>query len=122
MSVGFNWFKSYKVIEDEIDYGLGKDIQYSIEYIDSDFTTHGYGNRTKLQNIFKRYLNIEIPTIRDYGLSYKPTLDLIEPSIMSEYCNNLLSNNDYNLEDMEDRIEWIKYLSDKGYYVSYDVS
>jgi hypothetical protein len=117
MGVGFNWFKSYKIIENEIDYGMGKYKEYNIEYLDGDSTSHAYGNRTKLQNIFDKYLNIVIPTIPYYGYSE----DLIEPPVMSELCAKLLNNKDvYNLEGMEERIQWIKKLSDEGYYVSYD--
>jgi len=40
---------------------------------------------------------------------------------MSAMCSKLLEHKDiFDLEDMEDRIQWIKELSDKGYYVSYD--
>jgi hypothetical protein len=120
MGVNFNWFKTHKIIEDKIDYGFTQNVDYRIEYLDGDSTSHGYGNRTKLQDIFRKYLNIEIPTISGYW-SYKPDLNLIEPTIMSELCNKLLENKEYDLEDMEDRILWIKELSDKGYYVSYDM-
>lgn len=119
MGVGFNWFKNYKIIEHEICYGgLGKDVEYGIEYLDGDSTSHSYGNRSKLQDIFRKYLNVEIPTIDDYD--YKE-IELIEPCIMSNLCTKLLENKEYDLEAMEDRIQWIKELSDKGYYVSYDV-
>jgi hypothetical protein len=120
MGVGFNWFKDYRINTTEMSIGFGTDVEYSIDYLDGDSTSHSYGNRTKLQNIFNRYLNIEIPTISGYW-STEPDLNLIKPSTMSDYCNKLLSNKDYELEDMADRIQWIKDLSDSGYYVSYDV-
>lgn len=120
MGVGFNWFKGYEIIEVKVDTGWYENIEYGIKYLDCDDTSHGYGNRTKLQNIFKKYIGIEIPTISGYW-STKPDINLIEPSTMSSYCEKLLSNKEYELEDMEDRIQWIKELSDKGYYVSYDM-
>lgn len=65
-------------------------------------------SRTKLQNIFRRYLNIEIPTISDY-CQENANVDLIKPTEMSKLCAKLLENkNEYNLENMEDRIQWIK--------------
>lgn len=122
MGIGFNWFKNYKIIEDEIIIGFGSDIEYRVEYLDGDSTSHGYGNRSKLQDIFEKYLNIKIPTINKWGLYNRPILNLIEPSVMSKYCAKLLENKEvYNLEDMKDRIQWIKEISDEGYYISYDV-
>jgi hypothetical protein len=121
MGVCFNWFKDYEVVPDMISMGIGTYTEYNLKYIDGDSTSHSYGNRTKLQNIFRKYLNTEIPTIPDY---YQESINvnLIEPSEMSKLCSKLLVNKcDYDLEDMEDRIEWIKKLSDDGYYVTYDV-
>ena len=120
VGVGFNWFKNYKIYERTIFVGFGEDTEYVIEYLDSDYTSHSYGNRAKLQNIFNKYLNIEIPTISGFW-HIKPELNLIEPPIMSNYCDKLLTNKKYDLEDMQDRIQWIKNLSEEGYYVSYDM-
>ena len=121
MGVGFNWFKKYEVVPEVIDMGIGKYTVYNLEHLDGDSTSHSYGNRTKLQNIFRKYLNIEIPTIPDY-CQEDANVDLIEPTEMSKLCAKLLENkNEYNLENIEDRIQWIKKLSDEGYYVSYDV-
>lgn len=120
MGVGFNWFKSYEVIPNTISMGIGTYTEYDLEYLDGGSTSHSYGNRTKLQNIFRKYLDIEIPTIPDYCQEDK-NVDLIEPAKMYELCTKLLENKKlYDLEDMEDRIEWIKELSEEGYYVSYD--
>lgn len=121
MGVGFNWFKKYKLVKEEQSWWFGKDVKYRVEYLSGDDTSHGYGNRTKLQNIFRKYLNTEIPTVDDY-LYKKRKINLIEPALMSEYCNKLLSNKNYDLGNMKDRIEWIKKISDEGYYVSYDIS
>ena len=54
MGVGFNWFKNYKIIEEEITIGYFSDIEYRLEYLDGDSTSHGYGNRSKLQDIFEK--------------------------------------------------------------------
>ena len=110
MGVNFNYFKNYKIVD---NFGYGN----SIEYIGGDSVSHSYGNRTKLQNVFYQYLKIQIPVIDDNYID-----DLIEPSQMSIYCTMLLNNKKYNLNDLEDRIIWIKKLSDEGYYVSYDMS
>ena len=121
MGIGFNWFKNYEVVPETISMGIGEYTEYKLKYFDGGSTSHSYGNRTKLQNIFRKYLNIEIPTIPDYYQEYI-NVNLIEPNVMSKLCVKLLENkNVYDLEDMEDRIQWIKKLSDEGYYVSYNV-
>ena len=121
MGVGFNWFKDYKIIEQVDNVGWFQYVEYKIEYLDYDKTSHSYGNRSKLQDIFNSYLGIQIPTIMSY-YSDIPELNLIKPKTMYDYCNKLLSDCSYDLEGMEDRIKWIKELSDKGYYVSYDMT
>lgn len=123
MGIGFNWFKNYKIIEDEYDDIFGKTIKYSIEYLEGGSTSHSYGNRTKLQNILQKYLNIRIPVINNYELTTRfESLDFIEPYKMSQLCTKLIENkNEYNLEGMGDRIQYIKKLSDDNYYVSYDM-
>lgn len=121
MGVGFNWFKNYEVIPITISMGIGEYTEYNLKYINGGSTSHSYGNRTKLQNIFKKYLDTRIPIIPDY-CQEDGNVDLIEPHLMSKLCDELIKNKSvYNLEDMEDRIKWIKELSDNGYYVSYDV-
>lgn len=118
MSIGFNWFKSYRI--DEIDYGKYIGIEYNLEYLDGDSTSHSAGNIRKLQNLFEKYFNIEIPSIDTYCISSKEqNLKLIEPKCMFKMCNELL-NSGNDLQDMEDRIAWIKELSAEGYYISYD--
>lgn len=124
MGVGFNWFKSYQIIENEFDYLFGKDVEYRIEYLDGNSTSHSYGNRSMLQDIFIRYFNAMIPNIPCYSENgnYYKDLNLINPTTMSEFCSKLIDNTEkYDLESMKDRIEWIKKISDQGYYISYDV-
>ncbi len=124
MGVGFNWFKDYKIIkiENPISWFESSYI-YSIEYLNGDSTSHGYGNRTKLQNLFE-LVGKSIPTIND-EIFCDDVEDyiknrLIQPAEMSRICDELL-NSEFNLLDMEDRIKWIKELSDEGYYVTYDM-
>ncbi|MGJ0846549.1 hypothetical protein ACR77J_07665 [Tissierella praeacuta] len=124
MGVGFNWFKNYKVnkFEDPRSW-LGNSCIYSIEYLDGDSTSHSYGNRTKLQNLFE-LIDKSIPTVND-EIFYDDIEDyikntLIQPTEMSSICDKLL-NSGFDLLDMKDRIKWIKELSDEGYYVSYDM-
>lgn len=121
MGVGFNWFKDYEVIPNIINMGIGIYTEYNLKYINGGSTSHSYGNRTKLQNIFRKYLNTEIPNIPDY-CQEDENVNLIDPCLMFELCDKLLKNKDvYNLKGMEDRIQSIKKLSEEGYYVSYDV-
>lgn len=123
MGVGFNWFKSYKVIEETHIVGWFEETEYRIKYLEGGSTSHSYGNRTKLQDIFYKYLGVEIPTIQSGSYMGCVNFKLIEPPVMSQMCEELLENkNNYELEDMEERIQWIKELSDEGYYVSYNMT
>ena len=116
LGVGFNWFTDYEVIEEKLDCVFYEIPVYNIKLVNHFSTSHSYGNRTKLQAIFYKYLGIEIPTFM-----YNHELELISPSTMSKLCDKLLQNEDiYDLEDMRDRIEWIKQISDEGFYVCYD--
>lgn len=77
MGVLFNWFKDIKIQTE----GHGMYKLTDIAYIDGDSTSHSYGNRSKLQNLFREKCNIEIPTIHEELMNNencKP--DLIEPS------------------------------------------
>lgn len=124
MGVIFHWFKNYKIEEYEhpVSWGIS-DYDYSVEYIDDDATSHSYGNRTKLENLFKE-VGITIPNISNEIHCEEPEKYiqslLIEPSVMSLKCQELLDSN-LDLNDMEDKIQWIKELSDSGYYVAYDM-
>lgn len=118
LGVGFNWFTDYEVIEEELDCGFYKIPIQDIKFVNHFSTSHSYGNRAKLQTIFYKYLGMKIPTIM-----YDYELELINPSTMSKLCDKLLQNEDiYDLEDMRDRIEWIKQISDEGFYVCYDLN
>lgn len=123
MSRGINWFKDFKIEEETIDYGLGKDITYNIKYLKGDSTSFSEGNIKKYQEAFKKYGSIEIPYI-DYEYYINPKWyikeKLIEPKILSEVCCKILSDCILDKYDIKDRIEWFKEMSDKGYYFSFD--
>lgn len=118
MGVLFHWFKDIKVqIE---SYHPMCEIA-DIVYIDGDSTSHSYGNRSKLQNLFREKCGVEIPTIYESLINsenYK--FDLVEPSDMVEYCDKLLSTKECNIDRFRERIEWIKSLSLQGYYIAYE--
>lgn len=125
MGVIFHWFKDYKIETHEIPMTWNvSNYNSSVEFVgDCDSTSHSYGNRTKLQNLFKK-VDITIPNIPDEISCEEPEKYiqnlLVEPSVMSKKCKELLDS-DLNLNNMEDRIVWIKELSDQGYYVAYDM-
>lgn len=125
MGVIFHWFKEFKIETHEIPISWGiSNFDSFVKFVgDCDSTSHSYGNRTKLQNVFKE-VEIMIPNIPNEITCEEPEKYvqnlLIKPSIMSQKCKELL-NSELDLKDMEDRIIWIKELSDKGYYVAYDM-
>ena len=116
MSVGFNWFKDYKLVPWSNYY----DVYYELEYIDGDSTSHSGGNIVIVQELLEKYGDIRIPYIEAYGLSKEYQPDLIEPTTMSKVCGKILENSEVDKVDMGDRIEWFKELSDQGYYLSYN--
>lgn len=126
MGVIFKWFKSFSVIEHDST-GWFQDNYYEVRFLGGDSTSHSYGNRSLLQDLFETHLGIQIPT-DTYDFFYENPTEfynnlLIKPSEMSKYCKTILdySNHGVNLYGMEDRILWIKSLSDQGFYVMYDM-
>lgn len=125
MGVTFNWFKGYEIIKTENPISwYTTELICSVNYIEHDSTSHSYGNRSKLQDLFEK-VNCRIPTIPDEIFNDEDVEEYIEsllvsPSEMSKKCEELL-NSEFDLQDMEDRITRIKELSDKGYYVTYDM-
>ena len=124
MGVCFNWFKDYKInkFKDPRSW-FEESYIYSIEYLNGDSTSHSYGNRSKLQNLFE-LIGKSIPTIND-EIFYDDIEDyikdtLIEPDKMLNICDELL-NSEFDLLGMKDRIKWIRKLSNEGYYVTYDI-
>lgn len=127
MGIGFNWFKNYKIVEHETisPWGGGENKEYTLEFIDSNSTDFGYGNASRLNMILKQYGDIEIPHIDDIGYYYKEDIEelanLINPKAVSKVCAKFLNDiNEEDEEDLRDRIEWIKEISDEGYFISYD--
>lgn len=125
MGVIFHWFKEYEIEKHEHPMSwVNSSYNSSISFIgDCDSTSHSYGNRTKLENLFEE-VNITIPNIPDEIFDDEPEKYiqslLVDPVLMSQKCQELLNSN-LDLKDMRDRITWIKELSDKGYYVAYDM-
>ncbi|HBJ1650415.1 TPA: hypothetical protein LA460_000319 [Clostridium botulinum] len=122
MGLGVNWFKQIKIEQETIDYGIGKDINYSLSYLGGDGTSYGYSNVQILQDILMEYGNIEIPYINPYNFNPKTIKkELIKPDVLSKVCSNFLNDpNEKDENDMRSRIEWFKEMSDKGYYFTYD--
>lgn len=119
MSRGINWFKDFKIEEEVIDNIFGQDITYNIDFLGGDSTSFSEGNITKYQEAFEKYGDITIPYI-DYEYYLKPEdLEFIDPKILSEVCSKFLSDNILDKDDIKDRIEWFKEMSDKGYYFSF---
>lgn len=118
MSIVFNWFKSYNIhIEDSILYN-----DVTLTYNGGGSTSHSAGNVGKVQSLMENYSGKRIPTINpDYIYSKDEILDLIKPEEMSNICKLILNNNECDNVDMRDRIELFKELSDKGYYISYNM-
>ena len=119
MSIGFNWFKKYRIINRLPESTLFD--WYGIEYLDGDSTSHSAGNIIKVQNLIEKYSGKRIPTVNeDFIDSVIYKLDLINPEEMVEICNKILANTECDEVDMRDRIEWFKKLSEEGYYLTYD--
>ena len=118
MSIGFNWFKEYKIkINNECKFY--DDVE--LKYIGGGSTSHSGGNIGKVQALIEKYGGREIPTIcEDFIQSEDEKLDLIVPKEMSKICEKILENKEVDKVDMRERIEWFKELSDEGYYLSYD--
>lgn len=118
MSLGFNWFKTYKIeiIDEAYCYRVVK-----LTYLDGASTSHSGFNIEKVQDLIEDISGSRIPTIcEDFIESEDDKLELIEPSEMSEICEKILSDTKCDEVDMRDRIEWFKDLADEGYYFSYD--
>lgn len=125
MGVIFHWFKEYEIEKHEHPMSwVNSYYDSSVNFVgDCGSASHSYGNRTKLENIFKE-VGIMIPNIPDEMFDEEPEKYiqslLIDPSLISQKCQELLDS-DLDLRGMEKRITWIKELSDKGYYVAYDI-
>jgi hypothetical protein len=117
MSTGFNWFTTYE-IKDHTDYWYE---DYELHYIGGGSTSHSSGNIIKVQELLEKYCGKRIPQInRSWIDSVEYNLDLIAPSEMSNMCDKVLGTTEVDKLDMRSRFEWLKKLSDQGFYISYD--
>lgn len=120
MSIGFNWFKSYKIKVHKVTKIFNYD-EVELEYIGGGSTSHSSANIIKVQDLIEKYSEKRIPTIcEDWIKSEEYMLPLIEPSVMSEICQKILNGTEVDKLEMRNRIEWFKELSDQGYYITYD--
>ena len=121
MSIGFNWFKKYKIEKEEYGIGFMKETYYNVKYLEGGSTSHSAGNIAKVQQLLKDYGNIIIPYIDKHNCTeYNLKNVLINPKILKDTCDNILKDTKVDEFDMRDRIEWFKKLSEQGYYLSYD--
>lgn len=118
MGVLFHWFKDIKVKTECEPYIYA---YTKVVYIDGGCTSHSYGNRSKLQDLFMKKCGIYIPTINEYGIeSDDYDFELIEPIKMVEHCKIILSDKECDIRGFRDRVNWIKSLSTQGYYIAYE--
>ena len=117
MSIEFRWFKGYEIIGCQ-DY---HDIVYAVSYIGGGSTSHSAGNVIRVQNLLEKYTGKCIPTINENWIqSELDELDLIDPDEMSKMCTAVLDGETGDMDEMRERFEWFKKLSDEGFYLSYD--
>ncbi len=120
MSIGFNWFKSYRITVHKGTHIFDYD-DTKLEYIGGCDTSHSSYKIGKVQDLIEKYSGKRIPTIcADWIDSEDYKLPLIEPKEMSSICEKILCGTEVDEVDMRDRIELFKKLSDEGYYLSYD--
>lgn len=118
MGVMFHWFKDIKV---KTEYETYIYAYKEVVYINGGCTSHSYGNRSKLQDLFMKKCGIFIPTINEYDIESNDWhFDLVEPIKMAEYCKIILSDKECDIYGFRDRLNWIKSLSIQGYYVAYE--
>ena len=120
MSIGFNWFKDYKITIHRATKMWDWD-EHKLEYIGGGSSSHSGYNISVVQDLIEKYSGKRIPTIEeDFINSEDEDLHLINPKEMSKICERILSGDEVNKTDMRSRIQWFKTLSDEGYYLSYD--
>lgn len=121
MGITFNWFKDVKV--DERKLGI---FEYNdpVEYIDGYDCNHSGIHVSQIQDVFKTYGNRQIPYIDEYyfrGTKEELISMLIPKETVIDICNKFLNNPDETDPNyVRDDIEWIKKLSEDGYYISYE--
>lgn len=120
MSTGFNWFKQYRTKK---TFYNPKDIEYSAEFLDGDSTGFSGGNIGIIDDLLEEY-DIYIPRIRDDYDNIedleKALSNLIEPSTLSNIFDKILKDDKIDKVGMRKRVQWMKELSDEGYFLCYD--
>jgi hypothetical protein len=72
-------------------------------------------------NLIEKYSGKTIPIVcSDFIDSEDYKLPLIEPKEMSNICKKILQGTEVDKAGMRDRVEWLRQLSDEGYYLTYD--
>lgn len=96
--------------------------EFSIDFIDSDETSHSYHNVSLVCDLFEKNTGVLFPKLpnEEWIDSKEYKLDLIKPSDISKYCEIILNGTEVDDIDMRSRFEWFKNLSDNGYYIAYD--
>lgn len=125
MGLGINYFKGYKILDSKERYGeCGYYMinDYYIQLLECESTSHSYHNVGLVQDLLYKYTGEYIPRLpyEEYIDSKNYKIQLIEPSIMSEYCKAILLETEVDKINMRDRFEWFKKMSDDGYYIAYD--
>lgn len=117
MSIGFNWFKAY-----EITPPGSRWLDYELHYIGGGSTSHSAGNVIKVQNLLEKYGKVEIPRVSRHWIdSMDYDLGLIDPDVMYDACEMVLYTAEVDEVGMRERFEWLRQLSDDGYYLTYDI-
>lgn len=116
MSTGFNWFKQYRTKKTFYN-------EYSAEFLDGDSTGFSGGNIGIIDDLLEEY-DIYIPRIRDDYDNIedleKALSNLIEPSALSNIFDKILKDDKVDKVGMRKRVQWMKELSDEGYFLCYD--
>ena len=125
MGLCFRWFKDYKILntgESYLAFGFCYCDEFSVDFIDSDKTSHSYYNVSLVCDLFEKTTGVLFPRLpnEEWIDSKEYKLDLIKPSDMSKYCEIILNGTEVDDIDMRSRFEWFKNLSDDGYYIAYD--
>jgi hypothetical protein len=123
MGLGFRWFKDYKILrESYLVFGSCYYDEFSIDFIDSDETSHSYYNVGLVCDLFENTTGVSFPKLpnEEWIDSKDYKLNLIKPSDISTYCEMILNGTEVDNIDMRSRFEWFKNLSDDGYYIAYD--
>lgn len=110
MGAIFRWFKRVELSDDK-----------TVNFIDTDRTSHTYSNAKNICDLFEKYGDIEIPYIES-TFEYDDVNDIgiIDRNKVIEICDKLLNiTDDDMIKRYYDTIVNIKELSKQGYYIIY---